>query len=229
MKNKAININTIKQVAAALGELNARVAFVGGAVVSLYANDPGAEDVRPTKDIDITFQIASFAELTRLQEELFSKGFYPSPDEDVICRFKYKHILVDVMATKEIGWAPANPWFKPAFKKLVTVDLKEITINILPPAYYLATKFTAFNDRGKDPRTSHDFEDIVYVLDNRIDLVEDILKSPDDVKEFLITQFQNLLQKDAMQEAILAHLEPAVQTERFVQLKDKLARIVDSL
>lgn len=50
MKNKAININTIKQVAAALGELNARVAFVGGAVVSLYADNPGDEDVRPTKD-----------------------------------------------------------------------------------------------------------------------------------------------------------------------------------
>ncbi len=37
---------------------------------------------------------------------------------------------------------------------------------------FLATKFEAFKDRGGDYRTSHDFEDIVYVLDNRTTIVE---------------------------------------------------------
>ena len=49
-----INIGVIKQVARALGDLNNRVVYVGGAVVSLYIDDPAAADVRPTDDIDIS-------------------------------------------------------------------------------------------------------------------------------------------------------------------------------
>ncbi len=60
MRNSTINLGIIKKIAIALGELNDKVVYVGGAVVSLYINDPAAEDVRPTKDIDITLRIASF-------------------------------------------------------------------------------------------------------------------------------------------------------------------------
>jgi hypothetical protein len=59
LKNTQINQEVTKKVAIALEELNKRVVFVGGAVVSLYINDPAAEDVRPTKDIDISLEIAS--------------------------------------------------------------------------------------------------------------------------------------------------------------------------
>lgn len=59
MKNTIINRKAAKRVAVALGELNEKVVFVGGAMISLYINDPAAEDVRPTKDIDITFKIVS--------------------------------------------------------------------------------------------------------------------------------------------------------------------------
>lgn len=65
-----INIAAVKKVAQALGDINDKVAYVGGAVVSIYADDPGADEVRPTKDVDITLEIASFAELTRIQEQL---------------------------------------------------------------------------------------------------------------------------------------------------------------
>ena len=59
-------------------------------------------------------------------------------------------------------------------------------IRILPLAYFLATKFSAFHGRGaKDPRTSKDFEDISYILDNRVDLIEQIINSPGDVKQYL--------------------------------------------
>ena len=59
MKNKTINIGIIKEVATALDELNEQVVYVGGAVVGIYADDPAAEDVRPTKDVDFTLKIAS--------------------------------------------------------------------------------------------------------------------------------------------------------------------------
>jgi hypothetical protein len=91
--------------------------------------------------------------------------------------------------------------------------------------YFLASKFTAFEDRGRDPRTSHDFEDIVYILDNRISLVNDILDSDLEVKKFLIARFSNLLKDESLVEAILAHLEPETQSQRFEILKQKLSII----
>lgn len=46
MKNTQIINIIIERVANALGELNEKVIYVGGAIVSLYINDPAAEDVR---------------------------------------------------------------------------------------------------------------------------------------------------------------------------------------
>ncbi len=51
LKNTTINLGEIHKIAAALGELNENVVYVGGAVESVYINDPAADDVRPTKDI----------------------------------------------------------------------------------------------------------------------------------------------------------------------------------
>jgi hypothetical protein len=69
MRNTQINNIIIERVANALGELNEKVIYVGGATVSLYINDPAADDVRPTKDIDISIKVASFVELENIREQ----------------------------------------------------------------------------------------------------------------------------------------------------------------
>ena len=43
LKNQTINIKVVEKVAIALEELNNDVIYVGGAVVSLYVTDEGAE------------------------------------------------------------------------------------------------------------------------------------------------------------------------------------------
>ena len=58
MKNTAIHRDIILKVAAALGDLNEQVVYVGGATVGLYVNDPSAEDMRPTMDVDISLSVA---------------------------------------------------------------------------------------------------------------------------------------------------------------------------
>jgi predicted nucleotidyltransferase len=223
MKNTTINLGVVRKIAHALGSLNSQVVYVGGAVVSLYVNDPAAEDVRPTKDVDITLKIVSLVELEKLRQELVKKGFIQSFEDKVICRFRFEDILVDVMSTQPVGWAPSNPWFEPGFKNIELVQIKNETISILSLPYFLATKFSAFKDRGfGDPRTSHDFEDITYILDNRIDLVQELSSSPDDVNEFLKDAFNEILNSDTMKEAILGNLFYETQTERFNQIIKKL-------
>lgn len=113
--NSTFNIEAIEMIATALKELNEQVVFVGGAVVSMYVNDPAADDVRPTKDVDISLSVASVSELEEIRLKLIERGFTQTPEDNVICRFRYQGVKVDVMNTKEISWAPANPWFKAGF------------------------------------------------------------------------------------------------------------------
>jgi len=62
----AVNIQAVELVAAGLMELRDQVVFVGGSVISLYANDPGADTPRPTSDIDLVIVVSSYSEYNRL-------------------------------------------------------------------------------------------------------------------------------------------------------------------
>jgi hypothetical protein len=228
LKNTIINLKATKKIANALGDLNDQVVYVGGAMVSLYIDDPAAEDVRPTKDIDITLEIANVGQLEVLREALVDRGFIQSAEDDVICRFRYEGIKVDVMSTTEVGWAPANPWFEPGFKVSDKVVIEDVEIRILPLSYFLATKFSAFVSRGgNDPRMSHDFEDIVYLLNYTTNFREQILKSDVEVRGFLKEAFQKILDSRRMQEAIIGNLYYEDQLPRFQRIIDELKAITN--
>lgn len=226
MKNTQINRRIIQRVATGLGELNDQVIYVGGAVVSLYVNDPAAEDVRPTMDIDISVSLASVGALEMLRQKLVDRGFVQSSEDDIICRFRFEDILVDVMNTQFIGWAPANPWFSSGFHARIPIDIEENRIYIMPFPYFLAYKVSAFLDRGyREPRTSKDLEDMVYLMDNRTDIEEVIATSTDEVKPFLIEHLTNLMCDPAQREAVQAHLNPEGRDTRFQRLSNIISAL----
>ena len=78
--NRDQQAQTVRCVALALGPLNDMVIFVGGAVVGFYADDPAAEDVRPTRDVDLTVELTTAAELERFREALAARGIHPAAD-----------------------------------------------------------------------------------------------------------------------------------------------------
>lgn len=171
MKNKIINIATVAEVAIALKELKDKMIFVGGAVVSLYTDDPSADEIRPTADVDLAINLINYSSWSQMQERLAELGFSPDPKGHAICSYLYNAISVDIMPSEDGPIGPANRWYKEGFENLWTEEIEGVAINILSPPCFLATKFEAFKDRGKDYRTSHDIEDIIYVLDNRTTIV----------------------------------------------------------
>ena len=46
MHNKVINLALVAQVAKGLKELNDKMVFIGGAVISLYTDDPSADEYK---------------------------------------------------------------------------------------------------------------------------------------------------------------------------------------
>lgn len=96
MENRTINLGVVAEVAEGLKELKDQVVFVGGAVVSLYADDPAADEIRPTGDIDMTLNLMSFASWTKVQERLAELDFYPDPEGHSICSYKYNIMPMSV-------------------------------------------------------------------------------------------------------------------------------------
>lgn len=115
MENKTINISIVAEIAKALKELKDQMIFVGGAVISLYADDPASEEIRPTADIDMTVRLMGFSEWTKMQERLSELDFYPDPMGHAICSYLYKNISVDIMPADDSPIGPTNRWYKTGF------------------------------------------------------------------------------------------------------------------
>lgn len=230
LKNTLINRAATQKLAKTLGKLNAEVVYVGGAMVSFYIDDVTADDVRPTKDLDITLEIHTLGELESLREALIKKGLRQSSEDKVICRFRLDDIKVDVMSTKEVGWAPANRWFAPGFERRYQLMLDEMEISLMPLPYFLASKFDAFFNRGsKDPRTSHDFEDIVYILTYTSDLTQKIMEAEDSVRNYLKESFGKIESNKLYQEAIVGNLYADQLDEAFEMIMAKVSTITNGI
>ncbi|NQX98954.1 MAG: nucleotidyl transferase AbiEii/AbiGii toxin family protein [Flavobacteriales bacterium] len=225
LKNQTINLKVVEKVALALGDLNENVIFVGGAVVSLYVTDEGAEQPRPTKDIDISVQISSYSEMDQLREELARKKIYPATTATVMYRYTFEDILIDFIPYEETPLGPTNSWLKPGFKKAYPVKIGETEIKILPVSLFLATKWEAYNSRGSDPRMSHDFEDIIYVIDNNIGLIDDVTKADKNVQRFLKLMSNEILSHSSRNEIIECHINPFTAEERRAFVIEKLELI----
>ncbi len=199
------NIIMLQTVANGLGELKDEMVFVGGAVAELYADNPAASEIRPTIDVDCVIEISSRLQFARLEENLRAKGFTNDTSKDApICRWIYKEIKVDVMPTDSVVLGFSNRWYEEGIETKIQKTLPDGTdVFVFPPEYYLAAKFEAHNSRGgNDLRQSHDFEDIIYILDNCSNIVDNVSASNQSVKEYLKSECLKLVENPNITEGI---------------------------
>lgn len=202
------NITRIRAVYRALEDLGDSVVFVGGATVSLYKDKP-APETRVTDDVDIVVELLKYVDFANIEDQLRKKGFVNDPDSGIICRYKINGIIVDVIPTEENIFGFTNKWYPAGFQNSISYKLSENeSIRIFNAIYFLASKLDAFNDRGNgDGRTSSDFEDIVYVLNNRNAIWNEMETASEPVRSFLVTEFKRLLTHDYLYEWISVHLD----------------------
>ena len=222
------NTEMLIKVATGLAHLTDEVVFIGGAVAELYANDPAATEIRPTKDVDCVVEISTRKEYNDLEEALRSLGFTNDRSQNaLICRWMFDDIIVDIMPTNEKILGFSNRWYEAGISKKVSYKLsEECTIFTFTPVYYLASKFEAMNSRGgHDLRISHDFEDIIYVMDNCTNLFE-VLNAEEDctVKTYLAEVCKKLLNNSNINECIISAL-PYGMDERAEIIKELLISI----
>ena len=202
------NIVRIKAVANALAELKETIVFVGGATISLYPDRQGSE-VRVTNDVDVIIEILNYVDRAKLEEKLRVIGFSPDIESGIICRYIFKETIVDIMPTNDPSIGFTNKWYQEGFENAIDHKVDErCTIKILTAPYFIATKLEAFKGRGKsDGRTSQDFEDIIYVLENRALIWAELNNSEGKLKNYLKQEFSTLLRDPNISEWIDGHVE----------------------
>ena len=81
-------------------------------------------------------------------------------------------------------------------------------MKILSAPYFIATKLEAFKGRGQgDGRTSHDFEDIVYVLENRRTIWDELRNTSGELKKYFVDEFKKLKENPNLFEWIDCHVD----------------------
>ena len=222
------NIKMLQTVATGLGDLKERVVFVGGVVAELYANDSAASEIRATQDVDCVIELTTRKMHSELENELRLKKFANDTSLGApICRWIFKNIKVDIMPTDEEVLGFSNKWYAAGFQDRITKELPDGTqIFVLSPEYYLATKFEAHKSRGgSDLRQSHDFEDIIYIIDNCTEIVDIIKVSKPDIKEYLKLEAKKLIENSSINEGIECALPYGSDSDRVEMILDRLLEI----
>lgn len=181
------------------------------------------------KDIDVIVEVASFSKYSELEEHLREKGFGNVLDGDApICRWRIDGVIIDVMPTMSEILGFSNRWYQSAVEERIPYDLPSgVTIQRVRPEYFIATKIEAFLGRGHGNFImSHDIEDIITVIDGRLELVEEIQTSNDEVRTFIQERLKSFLSESDFRNAILGYLPTdTIGQARYQTLIDRINRI----
>lgn len=117
-----------------------------------------------------------------------------------------------------------NNWYPLAFETAIDFKLDEnITKNIPTAPYYLAIKLEAFKSRGNyDGYSSHDFEDIVFVLQTRSTIWNEMNETSEDLKQYLKEEFTQLFNHPYLMDWLDGNVDHKLESNATVKMFDKI-------
>lgn len=197
--NREVLVARIHEIVRALGPLADEVALFGGCAPAVY--DLGPVDVRPTEDVDLLVR-NSYVRWQELCAQLRSGGFREQPGPNV-CRMARDNLAVDIVRAEEHLDEQALSTRVPA---------RGTGIHVIRPIYFLATKFEAFRDPGRencgDNLVSKDLGDIIAVIRGLSGLLDEVAHGGEMVHRSVRHDLlQVALLPDAL-DALRAHIEP---------------------
>lgn len=206
------NLALLLKVADTLGPLCEELVFTGGCVTGLLITDPAAPPARPTFDVDVIAELASLSRYYELGERLRQRGFVESAEDGVICRWRHAvhaRLILDVMPSRADVMGFGNRWYEEALSHAQERREAGMTLRHVSAPYFLATKIEAFHDRGRgDFLASHDFEDLLAVLDGRLEIDREMMAATPTLQASLYRHFAEWLGNPAFAAALPGHLEP---------------------
>ncbi len=164
------NLSRVERTFTELVSLTDELTMVGGCAAGLLITDPAAPAVRPTLDVDLVVESASYAEYNKFGVQLNALGFRQGTAHgDPICRWRKEDLILDVMSLDESVLGFGSHWYRSAIGHRQVYRLPSgLLVHHIDAPHFLATKLAAFESRGGgDFLGSHDLEDLVRVVDGR--------------------------------------------------------------
>jgi hypothetical protein len=225
--NRALFESVVRVLAPVLDEL----VFVGGCTTGIFLTDPAAAGIRPTRDVDAIVDVTSYAQYIALADRLRMVGLAEDTSEGApLCRWRQGTLIVDVMPTDASVLGFSNRWYAAAIETAVTHAVAGLSVQVVTPALFIATKPEAFHGRGSgDVFASHDLEDIVTVVDGRAEILNDVAVADAQIRAYIASEIRSLLDNQDFIEALSGFLlpDPASQARRSV-LERRLTALAHS-
>lgn len=213
MSQRDVNpLELLEQVAAWLEEAGIVVVFTGGTTVPLYLDAIAASEYRQTRDVDCIVDSGTYAAYTKLLTRLRAAGFSDSQEDGApICRFERDGILVDVMPVNPDVLGFTNRWYPDAWRTRTELRLPSgRAVPVFRLEYLLASKISAYESRGGgDPFLSHDFEDVVTLLDGSPGALDSVSGAEEDVRTFVCDWLRQLAGRSDAYDLLAAHVSRA--------------------
>ncbi len=191
------SLEMLVTVARALGdELLQDVAFLGGCTTGLLITDNYTKEaVRYTDDVDLVTHVVGYPGWLKFQKRIRERGFKESMEDNINCRMRLNGLIVDFMPDDEKILGYSNRWYSKALQSADEYELAEgLIIKLITPVYFVATKLEAYKGRGKnDPIQSRDLEDILNVIDGRVELINELQQAPVEIKKYISIELEQLL------------------------------------
>ncbi len=205
------NPDPLTVLAGILEPMLEELVFVGGAVTGILVTDTGAGEPRPTLDVDSIAEITSYAEYAAFGERLRALGFSEDTREGApVCRWMHSGMILDVMPVDEGILGFSNRWYRNAMDSASRHQLPNgLIARVVSAPYFVATKLEAFHGRGqRDITLSHDLEDLIFVIDGRSTIVEEVRREGVALREYLRAEFRALLDTTAFLDSLPGYLLP---------------------
>ena len=209
------------QIAPLLNE----IVLVGGCTVGLLITDPVQMNIRATDDVDVATEIMTLPNYYVFGDKLRALGF--SEDKEITCRWRKDELQLDVMPMNENVLGFTNSWYPQAFKTALSIALPNGgNIRHINAPTFIATKIEAFLNRSQGDFLHHDMEDIITVVNGRIELADEVHASDQELRNYVQEELETFLGMPAFSDMIPGHLRPNENRTEIVM--DRLRKIINA-
>jgi hypothetical protein len=128
-------------------------------------------------------------------------------------------VILDVMPLDEKVLGFSNRWYRAAMVTAVTKELRRgLNVRVVTAPHFLATKIEAFRGRGKlDVAFSHDLEDLIFVIDGRATIVDEVAAESTSLRAYLGAQVAALLRMPEFLDVLPGYPRPDAASQARIQ------------
>jgi hypothetical protein len=200
--------DNLTAVAGRLRPLEIDFAFLGGCIVPFLLDDPDLMPMRPTNDVDVVLLLIRQSKMAEIEERVRRQGFvHADYDGAPICRWKLGEITVDIMPDKDAEFMGLNTrWFSEALRSARTYKVPDGEVPIISAPTFVATKLSAYADRGRGDFFHRDLEDVITVIDGRASLLKEMAASGALLRNYVGREIRNYMADSNFVDALSGQL-----------------------